>query len=145
MEPRYRTTSVLSKVPFDWFGCFEFYRRRVSCALFISDALSCKLDCPIILSSLRLNVYFYITRYRFLLKEKILTEQIMGWMSPWICYKDIQWIFKSSWIWWERMSQSSCVIRICMSSLNLKTIVVVVYFAKSSNKNDIFYVLPKNC
>jgi hypothetical protein len=27
-------------------------RRRVSCALFISDILSCKLDCPIILSSL---------------------------------------------------------------------------------------------
>jgi hypothetical protein len=32
------------------------YRRRVSCALFISDVLSCN-DCPIILSSLRLNVY----------------------------------------------------------------------------------------
>jgi hypothetical protein len=40
-------------------------RRRVSCALFISDVLSC----PIILSSLRLNVYLYNTRYRFLLKE----------------------------------------------------------------------------
>jgi hypothetical protein len=44
-------------------------RRRVSCALFISDILSCKFDCPIILSSLRLNVYLYNTRYRFLLKE----------------------------------------------------------------------------
>jgi hypothetical protein len=43
--------------------------RRVSCALFISDVLSCKLDCHIILSSLRLNVYLYNTRYRFLLKE----------------------------------------------------------------------------
>jgi hypothetical protein len=41
-------------------------RRRVSCALFISDVLSCKLDCPIILSSLRLNFYLYwvvITAY----------------------------------------------------------------------------------
>jgi hypothetical protein len=44
-------------------------RRRVSCALFISDVLSFKLDCPIILSSLRLNVYLYNTRYRVLLKE----------------------------------------------------------------------------
>jgi hypothetical protein len=42
-------------------------RRRVSCALFISDVLSCKLDCPIIFSSLRLNVYLY--NNRFLLKE----------------------------------------------------------------------------
>jgi hypothetical protein len=31
-------------------------RHRVSCALFISDVLSCKLDSPIILSSLRLHV-----------------------------------------------------------------------------------------
>jgi hypothetical protein len=31
-------------------------RRRVSCALFISDFLSCKLDCLIILSALELNV-----------------------------------------------------------------------------------------
>jgi hypothetical protein len=37
-------------------------RRRVSCALFISDVISCKFDCPIILSSLRLNVYLYNTR-----------------------------------------------------------------------------------
>jgi hypothetical protein len=42
---------------------------RMSCALFISDASSCKLDCPIILSSLRLNGYLYNPRYRFLLKE----------------------------------------------------------------------------
>jgi hypothetical protein len=44
-------------------------RRRVSCALFISDVLSCKLDYPFILSSLRLNVYLYNTRYIILLKE----------------------------------------------------------------------------
>jgi hypothetical protein len=43
-------------------------RRRVLCALFISDVLSCN-DCPIILSSLRLSVYLYNTWYRFLLKE----------------------------------------------------------------------------
>jgi hypothetical protein len=46
-------------------------RRRVSCALFISDVLSCKLDCPIILYSLRPNVYLFNTRYRFLLKEDL--------------------------------------------------------------------------
>jgi hypothetical protein len=39
----------------------------VSCALFISDVLSCKLDYSIILSLLRLNVYLY--NNRFLLKE----------------------------------------------------------------------------
>jgi hypothetical protein len=44
-------------------------RRRVLYALFISDVLSCKLDCPIILSSLRLNVYLYNIRYRCLNKE----------------------------------------------------------------------------
>jgi hypothetical protein len=37
--------------------------------IYISDVLSCKFDCPIILSSLRLNVYLYNTRYRFVLKE----------------------------------------------------------------------------
>jgi hypothetical protein len=45
------------------------HRRRVSCALLISDVLSCKIDFPITLSSLRLNVYLYNTRYRFLVKE----------------------------------------------------------------------------
>jgi hypothetical protein len=44
-------------------------RRRDSCALYIGDFSSCKLDCLIILSSLRLNVYLYNTRYRFLLKK----------------------------------------------------------------------------
>jgi hypothetical protein len=44
-------------------------RRRVSCALFVGDVLSCKHDCLIILSSLALNVYLYNSRYRFLLKE----------------------------------------------------------------------------
>jgi hypothetical protein len=73
MEPRYRTTSALScqrcrLIDLDVLSS----RRRVSCALFINcvlDVLSCKLDCPIILSSLRLNVYLYNTRYRFLIKE----------------------------------------------------------------------------
>jgi hypothetical protein len=41
---------------------------RIPCALFISDGLSSQLG-PIILSSLRLNVYLYNTRYRVLLKE----------------------------------------------------------------------------
>jgi hypothetical protein len=44
-------------------------RRKVTCVLIISDILSCTFDCPIILSSLRLNVYLYNTRYRVLLKE----------------------------------------------------------------------------
>jgi hypothetical protein len=44
-------------------------RRRISCALFISDVFSLKIDCPIILSSFRLNVYLYNTWYRFLIKE----------------------------------------------------------------------------
>jgi hypothetical protein len=44
-------------------------RSRVSCALFIIDVLRCKLDCLIILSSLKLNVCLYNTKYRFRLKE----------------------------------------------------------------------------
>jgi hypothetical protein len=40
-------------------------RRRVSCALFISDVLSCKLDSPIILNSLRLNVYLFNTNQSY--------------------------------------------------------------------------------
>jgi hypothetical protein len=44
-------------------------RRRVSCALFISDVIGCKLDCPISFSSLTLNVYLYNPRYKFLLQE----------------------------------------------------------------------------
>jgi hypothetical protein len=59
-------------------------RRRVSCALSISDVLSCKLDCPIILSSLRLNVYLYNTIGIDFCSRKILTEQIMELMSPWM-------------------------------------------------------------
>jgi hypothetical protein len=35
----------------------------------LSDVLSCKLGCPIILSSLRLNVHLYNTRYSFLHEE----------------------------------------------------------------------------
>jgi hypothetical protein len=34
------------------------FRHRVSCALFIINVLICKLDCPIILSLLRLNVKY---------------------------------------------------------------------------------------
>jgi hypothetical protein len=64
METRYRTTSVppysqrCRMIDLDVLSS----RRRVLCALFISDVYSCKLDCPIILSSLRLNVYLYNTR-----------------------------------------------------------------------------------
>jgi hypothetical protein len=64
-------------------------RRRVSCTLFIGDVLSCKLDYPIILSWLRLNVYLYNTRYRFLLKEDPhRTNYGMNEPIEW-CYKDI--------------------------------------------------------
>jgi hypothetical protein len=49
---------------------------RVLCALFICDVLSCKLDCPIILSSLKLSVYLYNTGMDFC-SRKILTERIM--------------------------------------------------------------------
>jgi hypothetical protein len=53
-------------------------RRRVSCALFISDVLSCKLHGHIILSSLRLNVYLYNTRYRILLGGSSSPNKLYG-------------------------------------------------------------------
>jgi hypothetical protein len=72
-------------------------RRRVLYALFISDVLSCKLDCPIILSLLRLNVCLYNVRY--LCTRKILAEQIMEWMSPWMVLKRYLMNFRIFWVW----------------------------------------------
>jgi endogenous inhibitor of DNA gyrase (YacG/DUF329 family) len=64
-------------------------RRRVLCALYICDVLNCKLDCPIILSSLRLSVYLYNTWYRFSAQGRSSPNELWNeWALEW-CFEDI--------------------------------------------------------
>jgi hypothetical protein len=90
-------------------------RHRVLCALFISDVWSSKFGCPIILSSLRLNVYFFNTRLRMLLKEDPhrMNEPLNGSLRIFNEFSDL-FEFGGSKDGFrvrikERMRQSSCV------------------------------------
>jgi hypothetical protein len=94
-------------------------RSRVSCALFIIDVFRCKLDCLIILSSLRLNVCLCNTKYRLLLKEDPhrtnygMNEPLNGAIRIFIEFSDL-FEFGGSRNGFrvrikERMRQSSCV------------------------------------
>jgi hypothetical protein len=50
----------------------------------------CRLVCPIILSLLRLNVYLYNTRYRFLLKKDPPLMKDQGKNAPGLVRKKIK-------------------------------------------------------